>query len=324
MALTVPLVDLARFTRVGAAKRAAEAAAHRQEAVARETEAQVVQLYYQLVANLALADAARKALEVVQLNLRMTEEAGRAGTSTALDVDRARAEVERQGQLLTGAELAVRLAARALASRTGVLADTAASPRLDDELHGEPPLAGFLDRTAQNPEVRAAQARRSAAETSARAQRLTLVPALTGTVSERYTNATGFLGGHHDAFTAGLSLVWALDFATVPAIRARDAETAAARAREAQAQLEIGDAIFRAWSTVEADIARSRSARVQATVSVRAADIARARYRSGAGTQLDMIQADRDAFTAQAARIQADANLLNARRQLRLLAGERR
>jgi outer membrane protein TolC len=40
------------------------------------------------------------------------------------------------------------------------------------------------------------------------------------------------------------------------------------------------------------------------------------------GTQLELIQADRDAFAAEAGRIQADADLLNARIQLRLVSGE--
>ena len=87
-------------------------------------------------------------------------------------------------------------------------------------------------------------------------------------------------------------------------------------------QLGVGDGIFRAWSTIEADIVRSRSARTQAAVAARAADVARTRYRSGVGTQLELIQADRDAFAAEAGRIQADADLLNARRQLRLLSGD--
>ena len=38
-------------------------------------------------------------------------------------------------------------------------------------------------------------------------------------------------------------------------------------------------------------------------------------------SQLDLIQADRDAFAAEAARIQSDADLLNARLQLRIAAG---
>jgi hypothetical protein len=35
-----------------------------------------------------------------------------------------------------------------------VAADTAAGPPLVDDLRAEPPLEGFLDRTAQTPEVR--------------------------------------------------------------------------------------------------------------------------------------------------------------------------
>ena len=87
------------------------------------------------------------------------------------------------------------------------------------------------------------------------------------------------------------------------------------------AQRKRADAVFQAWSAVEANIARSRSARVQAEVSRHAADLAHTRYRNGAATQLELIQADRDAFSAEAARIQADADLLNARVQLRLAAG---
>src|SRR5439155_12756293 len=139
---------------------------------------------------------------------------------------------------------------------------------------------------------------------------------------ERYTNATAFLGGHNEAYTLALSLVWAFDLGTPAGIRARNAEATAAAAREREAALVIGDAIFRAWSTIEADIARCRSARAQAAVSARAAEIARARYHSGVATQLDLIQADRDAFAAEAGRIQSDADLLNARLQLRLAAGQ--
>jgi outer membrane protein TolC len=74
--------------------------------------------------------------------------------------------------------------------------------------------------------------------------------------------------------------------------------------------------------TVRTDIARSRAARVQAEVSARAAEHALERYRVGEGTQLDLLQAQRDAFAAEAGRIQADADLVDARAQLRLAAGE--
>jgi len=44
-------------------------------------------------------------------------------------------------------------------------------------------------------------------------------------------------------------------------------------------------------------------------------------YRAGTATQLDLLQAQRDAFRAEVTRIQDDANLLNSRAQLRLAAG---
>jgi outer membrane protein TolC len=320
--LMVPLVDLAKFTRIAAANRSAEAAGHQREATARATEAQVTQLYYQLTADLALVEVARKALDVVRVNLKLTEDAARAGTVTGLDVQRASVEVERQSQQLTSAELDVKLVARTLASQTGVVADTTGAPPLNDDLHAEPPMARFATSAPSTPTVQAATAERRAAESGARAQYLTLVPTLAGSFNERYTNAVGFLNGHHEAYTAVLALAWGIDFTTVPAIRARNADAAAARAREDQARLAVGDAIFRAWSTIDADLVRSRSARTQAAVSARAAEVARARYRSGVGTQLELIQADRDAFTAEAGRIQSDADLLNARRQLRLVAGD--
>src|SRR5205814_1414264 len=69
--VAVPLVDLAKFARISAARRSAEAAGHREQAVARASEGEVVQLYYQLAANLTLVEAARKALEAVRANLKV-------------------------------------------------------------------------------------------------------------------------------------------------------------------------------------------------------------------------------------------------------------
>jgi len=85
--------------------------------------------------------------------------------------------------------------------------------------------------------------------------------------------------------------------------------------------LAAGDAIHRYWETVVANIAQSRSARAGRDAAVHAAEQARVQYRAGTATQLDLSQALRDAFRAEVTRIQDDANLLNARAQLRLSAG---
>ena len=59
--LNVPLIDLANFRRVGAQKTSAEDAARQLDSTRLQVEAQVVQDYYQVVANLALVAASRPA-----------------------------------------------------------------------------------------------------------------------------------------------------------------------------------------------------------------------------------------------------------------------
>jgi outer membrane protein TolC len=145
--------------------------------------------------------------------------------------------------------------------------------------------------------------------------------AAAGTFTERGTNAPG-LAGHDWSYQAGLTLTWSLDLTKFADVRVQDAAADAARARELRATLSAGDAIPREWSTVAASIARSRSARAGREAAVHAATQARDRYRAGTITQLDLLQAQRDAFNAEVSRIQADADLVNARAQLRLSSGQ--
>ncbi|GAO05185.1 TolC family protein [Anaeromyxobacter sp. PSR-1] len=147
-----------------------------------------------------------------------------------------------------------------------------------------------------------------------------LVPSLSASATEHVTDYTG-LAGHERTWQAVVSLSWSFDLTTLANMRAQDAVADGARAREERARLAAHDDVHRAWMTVRTDIARSRSARVQAEVSQRAAGLALERYQAGAADQLDLLQAQRDAFNADAARIQADAEVSDARAQLRLAAG---
>jgi outer membrane protein TolC len=318
--LTVPLVDSASFVRARAARGNERAAQEQEKDAALQVEGAVAQAYYQVIADLGLVEESKRALEVARANLTLTEHQRAAGSVAGLDVDRARAEVERQVQQLASAELGLRLDARALTSRSGLAPELGAAAPLQDDLHEEPALETFVPADAALPAVAAAMESRRAQEQQALAQRLTLVPTLTGSLTEHGTNAPGFIP-HDFSYQALLALSWSFDFTTLPAIRAEDARLAVTAAREERARLAVHDAIHRAWSTVQTDIARSRSARAQAEVSDRAANLARDRYRIGTGTQLDLLQAQRDAFAAEVNRIQADADLVNVRAQLRLAAG---
>jgi len=318
--LEVPLVDLSSFARIAAARTSAGAAATEVTATDLRVQALVSQDFYQLVADVALVDSSRRALDVARASLRIAERRHESGTVALLDVDRARAEVERNVQQLASAELQVALVARALQSASGVEPEVDGQVPLADDLHEEPPLERFQPPDDHIPALAAAIQTRRAAEQQATAQRLSLVPSLSAAVTEQVTDVKGFNG--REAYWQGIvGFTWSFDLTTVAGIRSQDAAADAARAREQRARLAARDDVHRAWKTVQTTIARSRSARVEAEVSARASTLAFERYQAGSTAQLDLLQAQRDAFAADAARIQADADLVNARAQLRIAAG---
>jgi outer membrane protein TolC len=318
--LTVPLVDLAGLRRVDAANATARAAAHQLDATWLQVQGQVSQGYYQLIADLALVDASRAALEVSREGLALAQARLRAGAAGVLEVDRARADVEQQFQQLAAAELQVALAARALESASNVNPDVSEAVPLIDDLHPEPELSLFLNDVAALPSVAAAAASTHAAGMEADARRLALAPVIAGSFTEMGTSAPGFIG-HDWSYRAGLTATWSFDPTRIGDIKAQDAAVEATWARELRTALAARDAIHREWNTVAAGIARSRSARVGRAAASHAAEQARERYRAGTIAQLDLLQAQRDAFNAEVSRIQADADLINARIQLRLSAG---
>jgi outer membrane protein TolC len=317
---TVPLVDLANFLRIAAANTNAESFVHTLEATRLTVEGQTVQDYYQLLANIALVAAARTYLDVSRENLRLTEAKLRAGTATRLDVDRAVADVEVQVQQLAAAQLQVSLSARDLESRTSITPDISSAQELTDDLHSEAELSVFEGNLPNVPSVKAAVSATRAAQQQAAADKFTLVPSIAGTFTETGTNAPGFQPTNW-WWQATITGTWSFDLTTVGNIRSSDAAADATRAHELRVRLDARDAIHRFWQTVAANIAQSRSARAQRDAAVHASDQARVQYRAGTATQLDLLTAQRDAFNAEVTRIQDDANLLNARAQLRLAAG---
>ncbi len=319
--LDVPLVDLSSFARIASARTTARASGTQEVATELRVQSLASRDYHQLVASLALVEASRRAQDVAQESLRIAEERHRAGTTALLDVDRARAEVERNVQQLASARLQVSLAARALQSLTGISPELEGEVALADDLHEEPPLERFQPPDEGIPALAAAIQGRVASEQQARANRLSLVPSLSASMTERVTNAGG-LADREDTWQGMLVLGWTFDLTTLAGIRAQAAAAEAARAREQRVRLAARDDIHRTWETVRTNIARGRSARVQAEVSARAAELALERYQAGAATQLDLLQAQRDAFGADAARIQVYAELVDSRAQLRLAAGE--
>src|SRR5262249_42235390 len=149
---------------------------------------------------------------------------------------------------------------------------------------------------------------RAAARSASATWAAALAPTVAASATERLTNATGFTG-HVASATAGVTAAWSIDPPTYLAAQAPGAARAPAQARAARAAQAARDTLHSAWQEVRADVARARAAKAEAEASARAAKLARERYLAGSATQLDVLQAGRDAFASEVARIQADADL---------------
>lgn len=319
VSLEVPLVDVAGWSRVAAARSTAKAAALRAQATAQDTDRALAQRYFQAIAAHALLDAANRAVLAAEAAQKVAVLREGAGTTSSLETDRAAAEVARSTQSVADAELLRVVSRRALESTSG-LKPSDGAPALADDLKDEAALDTWEKDAKDTPAVRAAQLEKEAAESSATAAWAALLPTVSATATERATNATGFSGKIFSS-AIGLTATWRLDLVGIRGVAAQGAATEASAIRKERAERDAKDKVFEAYQQVVAQIAKSKAARAQVKAAAHAAEVAQDRYAQGAGTQLDVIQADRDAFQAEVARIQADADLAFARVSLRLAAG---
>lgn len=318
--LDVPLVDLGAWSRIGAATAVADAAHARSLATAQDVERAVTQRYYQVVASESLIAATTRALAAAEESAKVLALRRKVGFASEFEGDRAAAEVERSRQNVTDAELLRAVSRRALGSVSGLTPTPGAGP-LSEDLREEAPLEVWQkDGISKLPLVRAAELDRRAAEHASSSAWRSLAPVIAASASERFTNATGF-SGNDSVWTIALTATLRLDAVTIQSIRAQEAAESVARVRVDKTRLAASDRIHDAWQQVHAQIAKSRAARAQAKAAANAARVARDSFAAGASNQLEVIQAERDAFGAEVARIQADADLAYARSALRLAAG---
>jgi outer membrane protein TolC len=317
--LDVPIVDLASYHRYKAASALAASATEQKGATTIDVGRSVARSYYQFLGADSLVSSARESIKAAEANLKNVDDRRSAGAATDLDHERAAASVARAEQDLADAELASALAARGLETLSG-LTPAPAEASAEDDLHGEGELNAWLTLAASTPGQRVAQRLGEVAEQNRKAANRALFPTLAGSAQERITNATGF-SGRTSAYTLQLVLSWKLDYGTIASNDAQSAALDVQRVKVERTRRAAEDSAFEAYRRVEAGVAKSRAARAQATAAARAASLSSDRYSAGVATQLDVTQAQRDAFLATAAKIQADADLAFARASLRLASG---
>jgi outer membrane protein TolC len=317
--LDVPLVDLSNYARYSQSKHLARASQAQLEFSQNDVQRAVARAYYAYVGGTALVEAAARSVAIAEENLTFVTTRRSMGVATELDQERARAQVEQSKQRRAEAELIAVTNARNLETVSGLVPTPVVEYPIDD-LHEEPPLASWL-ASRDTPSDRVQAELRQAADAGKKAAARSLLPTLSANGQERFTNATGFTG-RTSAYTVQAVLSWRLDYGTYATAQAQASAVEVQQVRSERSRRNVEDDIFDAWSRVRTGIVKSASARAQTQAALRAEQLALARYQSGALTQLDVTQAQRDAFDAQASSIQADADLLYSRVLLRLAAGK--
>jgi outer membrane protein TolC len=317
--LDVPIVDLANYERLGQSQHIVKASSAQVELSQSDAQRATARAYYAYVGAAALVQAAERSEKIAEDNFAFVSTRHSLGAATELDQERARALVEQSKQDQADAERLQVTSARNLETVSGLTPTPVVEYPIDD-LHPEAGLEVWLAyRNTPADRVQAELGRAAAAGKKAAA--FALLPTLSANGQERVTNASGFTG-HETFYTLQAMLSWRVDYSTYATAQAQASAVDVQQVRTERTRRGVEDDIFDAWDRVRTGIVKSASSRVQAEANLRAEELAVTRYQAGALTQLDVTQAQRDAFQAQASSIQADADLLYSRVLLRLAAGQ--
>jgi outer membrane protein TolC len=317
--LQVPLVNVGAWEQKSAASATTDAARASARSTDLSVEASVTQIYYQLLGTEAVLFAAKSSLDVAQSNAQLVKDRHELGTASELDLQRSIADMARAQQDVATADRAVVSSRLTLESLSRLTPEAAAFDNyVPDDLKEETPLETWLGQSASDlVSVKPAILATEVASRSRSAARAQWIPTLGAQGQEHLTNAGGFTG-RHAVYTLTATLAWRLDFALAPNVSAQTAALAAAQAREDKARTAGTENIAQAWHQIRAGIEQARAARAGVEAATAALVSARDRYANGVATQLEVVQAQRDVFSAQVSHAQAAYNLKYARAALRL------
>ena len=322
----LPLIDTQRWFRALAAGDSEDSAGLREQVTRDLVRRQVVGSFFGYAAALAVRESARKSANVAVEQLKLMEIRAKVGTVTELDLLRAKAESARTRQVLADTESVVATSRRTLRTLSG-LEPPEALPLAPDDVTAQAALAELEARVDQLPAVQAADKDAQAAGRVSTGAKLALVPSVAAQFTQRLTNAPGFQNrepkGQHDLpalFNAGINLTWRLDVPTFMGMQVQSANEQVAVLAGDRARLQARDQINADWQRLEAALIKIDAARAQVDAAQRATQVAKDRYSAGAATQVDVIQAERDVFSAEVSQIQARTELATARASLRISA----
>jgi outer membrane protein TolC len=315
----LPLLNAQGWLSAAAAVSAVDGARARAQASWAVLQRQAVAAYAAAAGAQQVLRVAQHSTEVAIASLKQAQQRQAAGVANELETVRAEAEVERARQAEADAQALVATSSRALHSLTG-LEPTLPLTMPEDDLHAELPLAALEPKAELLPSVAAAKHEADSATRTQVAAGLLLVPTVTAQFTQRLTNATGF----QDAaavYNAGVGFAWRLDAAGISGWRTQAATAQVSQLSAERARQQALDQVHSDWHQVKAAVEKMKSGQAQLVAALRAQLLAKERYQAGVATQLDVIQANRDVFSAEVGQVRAGFELFAARASLRLSTG---
>lgn len=318
--LNVPIVAPGAIARY-AEQRHGEAGSRASEAASElEVQLSVARAYYQVVAAQGILAAAERALQTAQEALKVSQAQVSAGTANQLTIDRAQVDIARAAQTRANAIQTLGLARRSLETLTGLrvgdlpLAQTD-GPQVETEDTLIARAKSLRPEILQSHELLAqASATRDEAWT-------TLAPTVVGQAQEHLQNYTGFTY-HEGYWTLGVNLNWTIDPVGTPGqIKKANATYEEQAARLDQALDTVRDDVHSAWLDVEANRAKVEETQAEVKSAQQALALTQSQFKAGTSSSLDLSQAERDAFTAEANAAQAQSDLATALLALQKASG---
>jgi outer membrane protein TolC len=285
----------------------------------------VYQKYNNLLLNRVLLQIRAKAVEVSEEQLKVNQSAERVGTNTRFAVMQSETQLAADRQALLQQEVTVRQAALALnfslnypmaVNLVPVEETISESPLFQARANIRQLVYIALDR---RPELREYELFKFAAARNVQVASAPLYPSMTFFTQYSYTNTTsnqtsstqagaGVFGGLFETYQQGLGLVWNLPGFGLPNM----ANIASAQALNRQASIQANQELQTVLQQVRSSFLSWRAAREQIDNAARgvassgeALRIAEIRLREGVGTNLELIQAQRDYINALTTQAQA-------------------
>jgi outer membrane protein TolC len=311
VSLSYLLLDFGgRSGTVAAARAAAVALDLTHNATLQNVALQVEAAYFNLLAQRALVGAARLSVAEADTNVNSARQRNRAGVATIADVLQAETLLAQAQLDLETVEGNLEVARGALAVAMGLPANARyeLAPVSDSTPIG---LAAanvdtLINRALENrPDLAAARVEIERSQAEVRVARSALFPSLQlgSTLSHPYSsqpNASGTIFG----VTVGIAIP-IFNLARPYNVMAARAQVDASTARANLLRTDIAQEVFTSYYQLRTATQRSRTSDVLLASALRSEAVARARYRAGVGTILDLTTAQTALANARAQQSQA-------------------